>query len=61
MKELMKNHRRVPTRLRHPPGPGRGNLLCLLAKVAWDVQEQLPRDPGQSFISPCVHTGREKA
>lgn len=56
-----KNHRKVPARLGYPPGPGRSNLLWLLAKVAWDVEEQLPRDSGQSFISPCVHTGWGKA
>lgn len=67
MKEMIKNQRKGPKRLRHPPGPGRGNLLWLLAKVAWDVEEQLPRDPGQSFYFPtCAHwmgkslRGREK-
>lgn len=42
MEKLMKNRRRVPTRLRHPLGPGRDNLLWLLAKVTWDVQESYP-------------------
>lgn len=63
MEKLMKNHRRVPTRLRHPLGPGRDNLLWLLAKVTWDVQEQLPY-PGSLnniLISPYVHSGWEKA
>lgn len=31
-----------------------------LGQGGLDVQEQLPRDPGQSFISPWVHSGWEK-
>lgn len=31
---VVKNCRKVPTRLRHPPGPGRGSQQWLLAKVA---------------------------
>lgn len=58
----MKHCRGVPAGRGHPPGSGGDDPLWLSAKVACDVQEQLPREPGRSFVSrERAQSGWEKA
>lgn len=60
MKELVKNCRKVPTRLRHPPGPGRDNLLWLLAKWPGMCKSSYPGTLGNPlFPHVCTVDGKK--